>query len=321
MSSLRHSRDSGTKIQGEAKTHMQHRAAGHPDTLSSVCVWATAIAGIIRVVPNPTLDGVKLKFKRANYHLLQLCAAINAFYASRQEDDSLTVEPDLKRKRLKFVATGVGATDPEWALMTGDVVHNLRSALDHLVCQLAILQGNTVSSCKKNRLAFPACIDPVAFKRDARRIKNLIHPEAFALIEELQPYSAAHSLGGSPTASNLWILSELDIIDKHRIVLAVAAHHKLREVVFSTKNGLLQTTPASGQWQPLVYGTEIAVIDNSVLDSYEETKIRVEMPGEIKVLFKDTGCCDGLPVEAILNSLGKYVSAIIDEFEVNFFGK
>ena len=138
----------------------------------------------------PNLAGVRLKIDRANHHLLEVCAAINSFYGPERQEDSMIVYPDIERKRVEFVIGEVQGVDPVWAAMIGDIVHNLRSALDHLVCQLALLNGNGVSCC--NKTSFPVCIDPATFGKWSKRNKRLICADAFALIEELQPYNAAN---------------------------------------------------------------------------------------------------------------------------------
>jgi hypothetical protein len=85
----------------------------------------------------------------------------------------------------------------------GDVVHNLRSALDHLAWQLAHWEGNEPGTM---------CCFPIArsFKdyesKKARQVAGM-SPEAKKAIDDLRPYK----YGCEP----LWRIHYLDIVDKH----------------------------------------------------------------------------------------------------------
>ena len=48
---------------------------------------------------------------------------------------------------------GPGRADVEWSLILGDLLHNLRSALDHLAWQLVVDGGGTPSQDTN----FPVC--------------------------------------------------------------------------------------------------------------------------------------------------------------------
>lgn len=87
------------------------------------------------------LSGVKAKINRAEKHLADLHAEIAAFHRSvpyeiLTEEDAAT--GDLI-KRIKIVRP----IPKEWGAIVGDVVHNLRSALDHLAVALVIRNGVT----------------------------------------------------------------------------------------------------------------------------------------------------------------------------------
>src|SRR5205807_2099254 len=88
------------------------------------------------------LSGVTGKIKRAQHHFDQLKETIfawvrtpgNAVWASIVEDQT-------EGKHLTVVSQAT-PLPPEIPFLIGDTVHNLRCALDHLVCQLAIAAGN-----------------------------------------------------------------------------------------------------------------------------------------------------------------------------------
>ena len=118
--------------------------------------------------------------------------------------------------------------DPAWPLLVGDTIHNLRSALDHIVCQLAILNGNDISCC--DRTYFPICICKPDFAKFRKMAEHLLSPEAFTFIEELQPYKTADATREDPSHSSLWIIHKLNVIDKHRILVVVGKHFRTTDV-------------------------------------------------------------------------------------------
>src|SRR5205085_7802942 len=77
--------------------------------------------------------------------------------------------------------------DKEWPLLTGDAVHNFRSALDHLMWQLArIYLGRSPTEKQAKNIQFP----------EVRRVKDLtgnrfltyVRPVDLGILKRYQPY-------------------------------------------------------------------------------------------------------------------------------------
>jgi hypothetical protein len=107
----------------------------------------------------------------------------------------------------------------EIPLVTGDVVHNARSALDHLACAAVESGGGTVTT----NTAFPIWRRPR--RPSPQDYKALVlgkvngAPQPFIkLLLGLQPYE-----GGSQEA--LWAIDYLDITDKHRLLIEALASY------------------------------------------------------------------------------------------------
>jgi hypothetical protein len=96
----------------------------------------------------------------------------------------------------------------------GDVVNNLRSALDHLVFQLIDVHSPNAAPEVFERCAFPICKNQAAYEKGKRqgRLEGM-SPSAIRLIDTSKPYK-----GGNDA---LWILNELNNICKHRLILTV----------------------------------------------------------------------------------------------------
>jgi hypothetical protein len=105
----------------------------------------------------------------------------------------------------------------EFRLIIGDCLHNLRSALDNLVYELAVqyTAPNPIPEHKARELAFPIvhrAMKPDKFKTKYRSRIGLLNPRVQAIIEELQPYHREDSV-----SHPLWKLNRLSNIDKHRV--------------------------------------------------------------------------------------------------------
>lgn len=131
---------------------------------------------------------------------------------------------------------------PDWSVIIGEVAHSLRSALDGLIYQLALLKTKTpmmdtiqqfpiflVGRSKRPHTSSGGMPAQFEFPRSAKgrlikqrrfgrsMISNL-SPKHQALIEQLQPYKH----GGGGRSNPLMLLKEFNNTDKHRLITTVA---------------------------------------------------------------------------------------------------
>lgn len=110
-------------------------------------------------------------------------------------------------------------------LILGDFVHNLRASLDHLVWQLVLANRRQPNSST----AFPIHLelgflqDKAAFFKRTKPAIGGCSPGARGVIESLQPYQKGNAFEASHHP--LWMLHELDIIDKHRLIAVVGGRY------------------------------------------------------------------------------------------------
>ncbi len=105
------------------------------------------------------------------------------------------------------------------AAVTGDIVHNLRSALDHVAWQLVVLDNGQPT----RETAFPLH-DSATNERGNPRVltikPGIRDAGIMAAVEAMQPYAEARH-GHDPRTDALGIVGRLDNIDKHRLLLTV----------------------------------------------------------------------------------------------------
>lgn len=105
--------------------------------------------------------------------------------------------------------------------MTGDIVHNLRTALDHLAYHLVAVGMECapvlpLTDAEMRQIAFPIAETFDKYEADKpKRVRRML-PEAVEAIDRCKPYK-----GGS---DDLWRIHELDNIDKHRTLFTLAHH-------------------------------------------------------------------------------------------------
>jgi hypothetical protein len=106
--------------------------------------------------------------------------------------------------------------------VAGDILHNLRSTLDHVIYHLALVKDSTVGDDVLSVIEFPIreTLEKYESARD-RKIKRFIEPRAIKFIDFLKPYK-----GGNDA---LWKINELNNIDKHRRLLSVGQNGVLCE--------------------------------------------------------------------------------------------
>ena len=83
------------------------------------------------------LDAIDAKTKRARTQLSQLKLKIDGYVSSPQVRDRIKVEFEEEgRCNVTLERSAYPDEFVEWSVTIGEIVHNLRSALDHLVWQL-----------------------------------------------------------------------------------------------------------------------------------------------------------------------------------------
>lgn len=181
--------------------------------------------------------GPRAKIERAKKHFRDLGDEIQSFH----DGDPYTIirEPDPEggwRARL----------DPwpeipaEIALTFGDCIHNLRSSLDILVCDLVREHRPQDLS---DWAGFPIVEYAEALKTEIpRQVKGAPNPVQQAIVRE-KPYKRGNE--------TLWQLHRLDILDKHRLILPTVVANEAVNV------GKMM----SQQMPPLPRGGEVPEID------------------------------------------------------------
>jgi hypothetical protein len=169
--------------------------------------------GIVSRTPATSVSSALTKIARAQSHFDDFDRRALEFITNARP---YRVQTAIERvDQGRSVATVILSEDViqppahEWAPIIGDMAHNLRSALDHVACQLSIANGGDVE-CEQT--SFPIFVDdaPGSRKQFARCAGMFSHLDR-TIARRLQPYQTA-----DPRTHPLWLLHTLNNIDKHR---------------------------------------------------------------------------------------------------------
>jgi hypothetical protein len=114
------------------------------------------------------------------------------------------------------------------SMQVGECAHNLRSALDNMAYALARLKIDPPIA--PWQIAFPIFSDKKEFdaKWPKAKFEKFFAPEVISSIINIQPYNRQGGAEGSPKFDPLYLLSNLNNADKHRLPnLVVLAQQKI----------------------------------------------------------------------------------------------
>ncbi len=257
----------------------------------------------------PPLRGVRVKIDRAKKHFADLQAAVTAFesrkpYSFTMEIDSQTGYEIYRYRQSEPIPV-------EWGAIIGDCIHNLRSSLDLLANELVISNGG-----KPTRYTnFPVGSDLANFESIVESALLGANADAIKLVRELKPYD------GGDTA--LYSLHQLDIRDKHRLIVPVAAAHSVIAAKFDMRPPGAQHFP-QGRWLtgppldrkfPLKDGDQILSYNRAPSDMNDQTEFNFGF----EIAFGEGEVFKGEPVVPTLKQLVDFVEGTINIFARNIF--
>ena len=234
-----------------------------------------------------SLAGPTLKVRRALEHFNALEAQIKALTNGSLYTVARHVDHEAGEQfwRLESDPPVIPDVIP---LLVGDCLYNFASALDHLVWQLVLSNGNIPD--EKNE--FPIFDCPSKYKAGKQRRLNGVSQSAVAIIDGLQPYNT-----GNPALSRLRILSNTD---KHRHLHITIVHEVGHTVNVSLPadglNSAFEAIEQITHRSPGVIDPFGPIEKGAKLYSIKNTDVEMGMTPIFKVVFSDFESQKGLVV-------------------------
>jgi hypothetical protein len=271
--------------------------------------------------PYHPLAGCQLKMVRANEHGKTLNDAIDEFTGRNPYETVNDFKPEIGHYVTRFKVREW--PDPAWSPIVGDIVYNVRSALDHLAWQLVRRNRRTPTGTT----TFPIfCQDPFnpaahpsvteyerALKRWNAQTKRM-HSGDIALLKLLQPHQRGEDADSHPLAR----LDQLSKWDKHREFHFAA--QSLMDYEFSVKTTTRNVLPRPVYFKPkgemLKDGEPIARFTPLVIGP--NPKLNMNFKLFYDIAFGEGSPLEGLGIKETLVEIGHYVSDVIVKFKLRF---
>jgi hypothetical protein len=162
--------------------------------------------------------------QRASEHVRELNREIKIFFDAEPYELIHEFDPDPPKdmfppggqvRGAHLYRVNAAPVPDRFSILAGDVIRDLRSALDYLAWQLALVYADP----PPERTEFPIFKDKAIFDKRHKRLIGGIDPELHPKLERIQPFNAM----GDAEKNPLWVLHRMANDYKHRLPRVVAS--------------------------------------------------------------------------------------------------
>jgi hypothetical protein len=240
------------------------------------------------------------KVARAQRHYAELEEALKVFFSTNPYKIATRRN---NAGRIVYYLSEVTDVPTDLTLIAGDVIQNLRSALDHLAYDLWAKESN--GHGREDKIYFPIDKDGPSYNRNKAGRTQGISARSRGIIDSLRPYP-----GGN---DNLWRIHALNNRDKHRLLVTVgscfqsmdlgaymmASMRKMPDLPEDMRAHLpdlsLFLRPADNLF-PLKIGAELFIAG-------EDDEENPEIKFQFGVILHEPGVVDGEPITDVLSAM------------------
>lgn len=261
-----------------------------------------------------TEEQIKAKLERARRHIYDLQELWNQF---RQHGYRVAFKVDSNTRQRIYYLADVWEIDVNIPLTIGDAVHGLRCALDHLAYRVMSISPN-VTDKQLRVVYFPIAENFQKYKTETRSRIQGMRQDAINSIDDLEPY-------GGGAGEILWHLHSLNIIDKHKLLIAIGSTNRLHSMTpiqisalkrqflgmdldayTAAQDAVLFQTESANTRFPLKTGDVLAV--------FPESEVNEHMQFTFEIAFGEPEVIKGNPVIVTLHQMAHRIGDIIRRF-------
>ena len=254
------------------------------------------------------------KLEWAERHIYNLQDAWDIF---RKDGYRVAFNDDLRTGDRTYYLTDAAPIDPDFSLIIGDAIHCLRSALDHLAYHvMSITPG--ITKKRLRHVYFPIGEDANEYITVKRTRIEGMRQDAIKAIDAIEPY-------GGGAGEILWHLHTLDIIDKHKLLIAVGSTNGLQSMapsrIAAVKRRFLGVkldtyTPAQ---DAILFRTEpteriFPLKTGDVLTVIPKSEVNEHMNFTFEIAFGEPEIVKGRPVIETLHHMAEIIRELIRTF-------
>lgn len=263
--------------------------------------------------PHP-LDNVSVKLERAYKHIIELNNELAAFKRLHPDTFGTHLDPATGKFTHTTIQFDADIDTGRLSVIAGEVLHQLRSSLDHLVAQMLIgipANATTIDEILESSY-FPICVRSIQFQSlDWSKIPN-ISAAARKTIGDCQPCNRTDGL--PPEDHPLAVLAGLNNIDKHRSLIRIVRPTRITRVDFGP-----QFQGSISHIGPAVLGSSqtYAVLSEGSVPI--GTPVDVQFHGTSEIAFKEVGTQQVQPIIPTVQGLLDFVGSLVNDFAAKFF--
>jgi hypothetical protein len=253
------------------------------------------------------IPSARKKLARAQGHLATLHAEVDSFREDSPYEFHIST-PGNKRGTpdiyVTVKVTQAPKTPESWAVITGDILTNLRAALDHAVYPHI---RKKKPDLQQRYIQFPITDKKSEWEKYAKWFQRTVSK----VVGEAQPY---RSDPANPNAHILRVLRELVNMDKHRalVIAGYAAHaidveeHSLYTVVSKTVH----------KQTPMTVGAIVAEAHLQLAQNVRgERREQIYSAVEYSECIEIPGYAEPQDLRAVMKAMTAGVESVLDELE------
>ena len=248
-------------------------------------------------MPYDPFSGCRAKFQRAKYHLEQLALEIKSDGNSHRYRIITGDDPETREHFVEALLPS--DLFIRYGGLIGEVVHQLRSSLDHVVWEL-------VPEPKEGRTGLPVFRQKKRYEERGLAMIEGINDEAAKIIRGLQPF------GPDYEKNLLYLLNELWNREKHRLLVLTFVKGIAYKAIYiypSPPGRTLQVLAPLPS--PVEDGAELYRFKHPP-DFTPQVRL-IETTANIGLVFKEAGHATGWGVLELLTSLSEFVESRMEE--------
>lgn len=255
--------------------------------------------------PDP-LTGPRIKVERAKEHFNRLHSEIRDFGATNPYEVSTKRDPET-RKPIYYISR-IDTVPPSLSLLAGETMQALRSALDYLAYQL--VRVGTGKPGPIRYVYFPISGSPQNYEARKTKILKGASETAVEVIDAVKPYKGGNDL--------LWKLHELNIIDKHRLLIVTVGRIRSMDIVGMMSRELQAHFPGvnipelAGFIRPAETGP--LKVGDVLFVGAPDQEVDKKMKFRVEIAFYEPGVCEGEPIIGTLHQMIDFVDNLIPKF-------
>lgn len=252
------------------------------------------------------IEDARTRANRAKTNFAALKFAMSNYRRMHPENETVETQRPSKTE-VRLVARIKQKPPRQWGLAAGDILVDLRSALDYAVYALAVAHSGKDPPEHAKSLEFPICVTDIRWREAIGRHKlHGIRPEAIDYIASTQPFGN----GGSTSA--MLALEELVGITKHRFIYVAWA--RLDTLTLPMKFKGLNPFKAQARHIPgeLEDGAELIVYELNPASEDFEFEVRPSITTKVVIEPTDKGW---LELTDFIGKIGAYTEHVLGELE------